>query len=133
MLGRPHLAAALVKAGACRTVREAFARFLRRGKPGYVPRQVSTLDDAIRAFREAVRLDEDFEAHLDRFRHAVDLAVFFDTRLIRLFSYYPAEGQNIDGCGDEVIERFGRKMELIANVDVVLAHENEAGIYGHSA
>lgn len=80
-----------------------------------------------------VRLDEDFEAHLEMFKHAVDLAVFFDTRMIRIFSYYPAEGNNIDECGDEVIERFHRKMELIENIDVVLVHENEAGIYGHSA
>ena len=80
-----------------------------------------------------VRLDEDFEKHLDKFKHAVDLAVFLDTRLIRIFSYYPAEGKNIDECGNEVIDRFHRKMELIDSVDIVLAHENEAGIYGHSA
>lgn len=35
--GRPHVAAALVKAGVVRTVREAFDRFLRDGGPADVP------------------------------------------------------------------------------------------------
>ncbi|MBT3285886.1 MAG: PHP domain-containing protein [Victivallales bacterium] len=53
VLGRPHLAAALVAAGACRTVREAFTRFLGRGKPGFVPRRVPELGEAIRVIHGA--------------------------------------------------------------------------------
>ncbi|MCS7177269.1 MAG: PHP domain-containing protein [Candidatus Kapabacteria bacterium] len=37
MLGRPHLAAALVRRGYCETVREAFARYLEAGRPAYEP------------------------------------------------------------------------------------------------
>jgi predicted metal-dependent phosphoesterase TrpH len=36
-LGRRHAAAALVRAGACASLDEAFARWLRRGRPAYVP------------------------------------------------------------------------------------------------
>lgn len=36
-VGRPHVARALVEAGACRTQEEAFTRYLRRGRPAYVP------------------------------------------------------------------------------------------------
>ena len=43
-----------------------------------------------------VKLDEPFDLHLDKFKHSVDLADFFDTKLIRMFSYYPPEGENID-------------------------------------
>jgi predicted metal-dependent phosphoesterase TrpH len=53
VLGRPHLAAALVTEGACRTMREAFSRFLGRGRPAYVARRVSPLDEALRIVREA--------------------------------------------------------------------------------
>lgn len=53
VLGRPHLAAALVARGTCRTMREAFSRFLGRGRPAYVPRQVSPLGEALRVVRGA--------------------------------------------------------------------------------
>ena len=38
-----------------------------------------------------VRLDEPFEPHLDKFKHAIDLAMFFETSYIRVFSYCPAD------------------------------------------
>ncbi len=37
MLGRPHLAAALVRRGYCATIREAFAQYLEPGRPAYEP------------------------------------------------------------------------------------------------
>jgi predicted metal-dependent phosphoesterase TrpH len=36
-IGRPHVARALVEIGACRDPDDAFTRWLRRGKPAYVP------------------------------------------------------------------------------------------------
>ncbi len=80
-----------------------------------------------------VRLDEPFEPHLDKFKHAIDLAVFFETPFIRMFSYYAPEGKNIDDYRDRVMERMAAKAELLNDVDVTMVHENEAKIYGHSA
>src|SRR3954471_7961143 len=36
--GRPHVARALVKAGLCKNLDEAFERFLKKGKPAWVPK-----------------------------------------------------------------------------------------------
>jgi 3-dehydroshikimate dehydratase len=80
-----------------------------------------------------VRLDEPWEAHLDRFKHAVELAVFFETPFIRMFSYYAPEGENIDDYREQVIERMAAKVEVLRDVDVTMVHENEANIYGHTA
>lgn len=80
-----------------------------------------------------VKLDEPFEPHLDKFKHAVDLALFFETPFIRMFSYYAPEGQNIDDYRDEVMERMAAKVEILKDVDVTMVHENEANIYGHTA
>ena len=80
-----------------------------------------------------VRLDEPFQEHLDKFKHAVDLAVFFETPFIRMFSYYAPQGQNIDDCREQVMGRMGAKVELLRGVDVTMVHENEANIYGHTA
>lgn len=80
-----------------------------------------------------VRLDEPFEPHLDKFKHVVDLALFFETHYIRIFSYYAPQGQNIDDCRELVMERMAAKTELLKDVDVAMVHENETKIYGHSA
>ena len=42
-LGRPHVARALVRRGAADDFNDAFARFLGRGKPGYVPKPLPDL------------------------------------------------------------------------------------------
>ncbi len=80
-----------------------------------------------------VRLDEPFGPHLERFKHAIDLAVFFETPFIRMFSYYAPEGKNIDDYREQVMERMAAKVDLLSDTDVVMVHENEANIYGHTA
>ncbi|MFQ6036653.1 MAG: sugar phosphate isomerase/epimerase family protein [Sedimentisphaerales bacterium] len=80
-----------------------------------------------------VRLDEPFEPHLEKFKHAVELAQFFETPYIRMFSYYAPEGKNIDDYRGQVMERMSAKVKIVENTDVVMVHENETDIYGHSA
>ena len=80
-----------------------------------------------------VKLDEPFWPHLDKFKHAVDLALLFETPYIRMFSYYAPEGQNIDDYRDQVMERMAAKVEVLSDVNVTMVHENEANIYGHTA
>ena len=80
-----------------------------------------------------VKLDEPFEPHLDKFKHAVDLALFFETPYIRMFSYYAPEGKDINDYREQVMERMAAKVEVLADADVTMVHENEAHIYGHTA
>lgn len=80
-----------------------------------------------------VRLDEPFEPHLDKFKHAVDLAHFFETPFIRMFSYYAPRGKNIDDYRQQVMERMAAKVRVVEGTDVTMVHENEAHIYGHTA
>jgi sugar phosphate isomerase/epimerase len=80
-----------------------------------------------------VRLDQPFEPHLDKFKHAVELAEYFETPFIRMFSYYAPEGGNIDDYRDQVMERMAAKVEVVEGTGVTMVHENEAHIYGHTA
>ena len=80
-----------------------------------------------------IKLDDPFEVHLDKFRHAVELADFFDAPFIRLFSYYAPDGKNIDDFREEVLRRMSIKAEVVRGSDIVLVHENESHIYGHTA
>lgn len=50
-VGRPHIARALVEIGAASTVRQAFDRYLIRGRCGYVPRQLPSTGETVRTMR----------------------------------------------------------------------------------
>lgn len=80
-----------------------------------------------------VAVDKPWSEHFDRFKIAVDAAVFFGSPLIRVFSYYPAGGEGkgeLDPIRDEVLKRFRAKLDYIKETPVTLVHENEKGIYG---
>jgi len=80
-----------------------------------------------------VKIDEPFGPHLDKFKHAVELAQFFQAPYIRMFSYYPPEGKDIADYRDEVMERMSAKVQVLNDVDTIMVHENETDIYGHTA
>jgi predicted metal-dependent phosphoesterase TrpH len=52
-VGRPHVARALVAAGACSDEEDAFARWLRRGRPAHVPSAGMPLHEAIASIHSA--------------------------------------------------------------------------------
>ena len=51
--GRPHIAAALVKAGYVSSSQEAFARYLTPGRPAYVPRYRLSPSEAVQTITQA--------------------------------------------------------------------------------
>ncbi|MBR5401656.1 MAG: PHP domain-containing protein [Treponema sp.] len=53
VIGRPHFAAELVKKKVVKTRQQAFDRFLAKGRPWYVQRVGSNLDEAIVAIKES--------------------------------------------------------------------------------
>jgi sugar phosphate isomerase/epimerase len=77
-----------------------------------------------------VKITDDWNAHFDRFKIAVELAQFFGAPLVRVFSYYPDDRGEILNYRDEVLRRFRAKLEYIRDIDLTLVHENEARIYG---
>ncbi|HQR29682.1 MAG TPA: PHP domain-containing protein [Anaeromyxobacteraceae bacterium] len=52
-IGRPHVARALLEAGAVSSVKEAFDRWLGEGRPAYVGRYRLTAEDAVKMIRRA--------------------------------------------------------------------------------
>jgi 3',5'-nucleoside bisphosphate phosphatase len=52
-IGRPHVAKAIVEAGAAATVKEAFDRFIGEGRAAYVQRYRLEVDEAVRLVRGA--------------------------------------------------------------------------------
>jgi sugar phosphate isomerase/epimerase len=80
-----------------------------------------------------VAIDQPWQEHFDKFKRAVEIAEYFSSPFIRLFSYYPAGGEGkgpLDPHRDEVLDRFRQKVQYIANRPVTIVHENEKGVFG---
>jgi len=77
-----------------------------------------------------ISIDDDFPPHLERMRHAVEVAELLDAPYIRLFSFFIPEGTDPDSRRDEVLSRMSALAEAAADSDVILVHENEKEIYG---
>ena len=75
-------------------------------------------------------IDEDFDAHLARARHGVDVAHHFGARYSRIFSFFIREGDNPDDHRDEVLRRMSALADVAERGDVIFLHENEKEIYG---
>ncbi len=76
------------------------------------------------------KIDDDYAQHFDQFKHAVELAEYFGAGYIRIFSYYPPEGQNIADYRGEVIKRLADKVAYIQGRPVTLVLENESNLFG---
>ena len=76
---------------------------------------------------------DDFAAHLDKFRHTIDLAHILGAENIRMFSFFLPQDQDPAIFKNEVIDRIGQFLAIAEGSGVDLCHENEKGIYGDIA
>lgn len=76
---------------------------------------------------------DDFDAHLEKFKHTLEIAHILGAENMRIFSFYPPKGEDAAPYKDEVIERLSKFVELADGSGVDLCHENEKGIYGDVA
>src|SRR5512132_1739573 len=77
-----------------------------------------------------ISIDDDFPRHLERMRHAVEVARTLEAPYIRLFSFFIPEGTDPDSRRDDVLSRMSALAEAAVDSDVILVHENEKEIYG---
>ena len=80
-----------------------------------------------------IQITDPFEPHVERHRIALDLAEFYGTRNVRVFSFYMPEGSDPTEHRDEVVRRVGELAEMALRRGVTLVLENEKGIYGDTA
>ncbi|MBO5377793.1 MAG: sugar phosphate isomerase/epimerase [Ruminiclostridium sp.] len=75
---------------------------------------------------------DDFEAHLDKFRHGLELADILGAKHIRMFSFY-VPSEDAARYKDEVFSRLEKLINAANGSGIILCHENEKGIYGDIA
>ncbi len=79
-----------------------------------------------------IGINDDFEAHLDKFKHGLELAEILGAKHIRMFSFYVPSGDEAR-YKDEVMCRLEKFIVAAKGSEIVLCHENEKGIYGDIA
>jgi sugar phosphate isomerase/epimerase len=75
-------------------------------------------------------IDEPFPPHLQRMRHAAEVAHLFGAPYIRIFSFFLRPGADPADHRDEVIDRMRALARVAEEADLILLHENEKEIYG---
>jgi sugar phosphate isomerase/epimerase len=77
-----------------------------------------------------IKMDDDFQEHLDLLKHCCEVAHAFGTDRLRMFSFYPSQGNEIQQQREAVMDRMAAMVRVGEQMDVVLYHENEKAIYG---
>ena len=77
-----------------------------------------------------ISITDDFEAHLELFRHTVKIAKVLGTGYIRMFSFFMPKGENPEKYRDEVLRRWREFIKESEGSGLILLHENEKDIYG---
>ena len=77
-----------------------------------------------------IGIDDDFGPHLERMRHAAEVAQFLNAPYVRLFSFFIPEGEDPDSYRDEVLRRMRAIADVAEQAGVIAVHENEKEIYG---
>ena len=77
-----------------------------------------------------IGIEEDFEPHRERMRHAAEVARQLGAPYVRIFSFFIPEGDDPNRHRDEVLRRMRALADVAEEYDVVLLHENEKDIYG---
>lgn len=77
-----------------------------------------------------IKITEDFEPHLELFKHTMEIAKIMETKYIRMFSFFIPEGKDPAEYRDEVMRRWRKFIEAAEGKGLILLHENEKDIYG---
>ena len=77
-------------------------------------------------------LTGDFQEQLDGMRRALEYAEILQAPYIRVFSFYPPEGESAAAHRTQVLDWLARLVEVAAATPTRLAHENERNIYGET-
>ena len=80
-----------------------------------------------------IGIGDDFETHMVKFRHTLEVAKVLECKNIRLFSFYIPGDKEPEHYREEVLRRLRAMADAAKGSGIDLCHENEKGIYGDNA
>lgn len=106
---------------------------LERNEIAEAKRMLDDLDIKVSAIGSPlgkIKLDADINSHLETARRVFEAANLFETKFIRMFSFYAPDGKMISEMKSETLDSLEKLVVLAREYGVILCHENEANIYG---
>ena len=79
-----------------------------------------------------IKLDGDFEVHLESAKRVFEMANQLGAKNVRMFSFYLPDGKTREECKKQVFDKLTELVNLAKQHNLTLCHENEALIYGES-
>ncbi len=80
-----------------------------------------------------IGIDDDFSAHMEKFKRTLEIQKGLNAPYLRMFSFYLPKDRRPEDFREQVLDRVGTLAEEAARWESVLLHENEKGIYGDTA
>lgn len=80
-----------------------------------------------------IATDGDFEAHKRLLKRIMDIGDMLHVKRVRVFSFYPEDGISDADFEEKVFSMTAELLDMAEKRGFMLCHENEKGIYGHSA
>ncbi|MDD4681156.1 MAG: sugar phosphate isomerase/epimerase [Clostridia bacterium] len=77
-----------------------------------------------------IAITDDFNPHLEKFRHTLKIAEIMEAEYIRMFSFFIPKGKDPALYRDEVLKRWRAFLKAADGTGIILLHENEKDIYG---
>ena len=77
-----------------------------------------------------IKIDGDFDAQMEVYKHALEQGNIFGSEMIRLFSFFLPENEDPAQYKNLVLDRMGLIAETAKQFGIKACHENEKGIYG---
>lgn len=78
---------------------------------------------------DEVDFENKFEEHLKKFKHVLNIAEILEVKYVRVFSFFLKREQK-EKYKDLILEKMKSFIKEISDLDIVLLHENEKGIFG---
>lgn len=79
-----------------------------------------------------ISVEDDFADHIRLFEHVMDIAEIFETKNIRMFSFFYPKDTDVHTHRAAVLARLEILLELSEKRGLTLCHENEKAIYGEA-
>lgn len=78
---------------------------------------------------DEIDFENKFEEHLKKFKHVLNIAQILEVKYVRVFSFFLKREQK-EKYKDLILEKMKSFIKEISDLDIVLLHENEKGIFG---
>ncbi len=77
-----------------------------------------------------IALQDDFEKHLEKFKHTLEISKILNAKNLRLFSFFMPKNSDPGVQKEEVLARLEQFVQAANGYDITLCHENEKGVFG---